>query len=495
MRVANLLFFTSPFIISAVLTWYFSVHNALMILSYFLFLGMVIGFFTFIILIKQYIDARGYVPSIVDRYAKYNTVAVIPIYNESPKLVKDTALSVQLALGGGDVYVLDDSTDENIRDGIDDLKKLGINILRRGTRRGFKAGAINDFLEAYGNKYELIAIFDADQRPISAFLEEILSYFSDPKVAFIQIPQAYTETETGVGVAAYWQQIPFLRIIMRGRKSSAFSLGSGSVFRIDALKEIGGLDEDSVTEDVSSSVDLHAKGYKSVYIDKPLIWYGEPPKDVKAYFTQQARWSLGGFQLLPKLLRSNLKIRQFIDYITCWKYWFKEGPLTVFEILAPIFFLLLGMHFLRIDAILYLIVYAPFFLSTHAVFAFTTRNFYGFKGFFYHQSIELLAFPAVTASFIAWMLGRKRSFAVTPKKAGKVSLTITSIQSIAVILLILSVIKGMHELIQFNLSNLWFSTLINVFWAAYLIPFLIFGLYIAHKHYDEKTEIGMIEGV
>ncbi len=324
--------------------------------------------------------------------------------------------------GRGDVLILDDSTDEEIRKGVDELEELGVKVFRRGTRRGYKAGAINDFLKVYGKNYDLLAIFDADQRPVNSFFDEVLDYFSDEKVSFVQIPQAYTELETGVSVGSYWQQQPFLRIVMRGRKDSAFSLGSGTVFRIKALEDVGELDENTVTEDVATSVDLHAKGWKSVYVDKPLMWYGEPPKDLRAYLIQQSRWSLGGFQLLSKLLKSNLSTSAFLDYTAGWMYWFKEGALTVVELLAPVIFLLLNIYFIKIDVILYLLAYIPFFLSTLIVFVVGAREFYGLKGFVYHQTVELLAFPAITASFIAWMLKRKKPFAVTPKKSWKITI-------------------------------------------------------------------------
>ena len=45
-----------------------------------------------------------------------------------------------------------------------------------------------------------------------------------------------------------------------GGKHLAFSLGSGAVFKIRYLKFIGSLDEEVTTEDVSTSVDMHAEG-------------------------------------------------------------------------------------------------------------------------------------------------------------------------------------------------------------------------------------------
>ena len=496
MRVVNVIVFITPFLISAVLTYLISVHSFIAILSYLVILGMVVGVFTFVVFLKQYIASRRYVSPLINRYANYKIAVVIPTYNEDPELVRDTAISALLALKGrGDVFILDDSTDEKIKKGIDTLEGIGVKVFRRGTRRGYKAGAINDFLKAYGNNYDLLAIFDADQRPVSTFFDEILHYFSDERVAFVQIPQAYTELETGISVGSYWQQQPFLRIVMRGRKNSAFSLGSGTVFRIKALKEVGGLDEENITEDIATSVDLHARGWKSIYIDKPLIWYGEPPKDLRAYLIQQSRWSLGGFQLLPKLLKANLSISAFLDYMAGWMYWLKEGPLTVVELIAPMVFLLLTMPFIKIDAILYLLTYMPFFFSTIIVFTVAARTFYGFRGFIYHQTIELLAFPAVTASFIAWLLRRKKPFSVTPKKAGKVPIKIILPYLIVLVLLTASVVKGVIYLLRSDHSQLYYATLVNIFWATYFIPFLIFGIYITIKHYKENSKIKVLERV
>jgi cellulose synthase (UDP-forming) len=381
MKLKNLLFFASPFVISALVTYLFSIHNIMAVLSYFVFLSSVTGAFMFIIFLKYYAVSKRYTQDVINRYAEYKIAAVIPTYNEDHKLVQDTAFSVQLACKRrGDVYILDDSRDDEIRKGIDELKKSGLRVVRRESRRGYKAGAINDFIKSHGDKYDLLAIFDADQRPISCFFDEVLKFFEDPCIAFVQVPQAYTELETGIAHSSYWQQEPFLRIVMRGRESSIFSLGSGTVFRIKSLQDVGGLDENNVTEDIATSIDLHSRGYKSVYVDKPLIWYGAPPKDLKAYLSQQSRWSLGSFQFLPKLLKSNLSLKQFRDYLNSWMYWIKEGPLTIFEIIAPIVFLLFNTPFIRVDPVLYLAAYVPYFFSVIVVFVYAGKEYYGLRG-------------------------------------------------------------------------------------------------------------------
>lgn len=150
--------------------------------------------------------------------------------------------------------------------------------VHREDRKGFKAGAINNVLRSLRG-YDVIAIFDADQRPKRNFFDDVLQYFSDPDVAMVQVPQTYSESPTLVAKGSTYKQEPFLRLIMRGRnRRSAFSLGSGSVFRLSALREVNFFDEESITEDAATTIRLYQRGYKVVYVDTPLIWYGEPPK-------------------------------------------------------------------------------------------------------------------------------------------------------------------------------------------------------------------------
>ncbi len=473
------LIFLAPLLISVPLT-----KPVYLPLTYSVVLGMFVGAFSFINFLRYRVVSKKYRKRMLIPVSDRRIAAVIAVYNEDPEIVRGTAISVLSALKGrGDVFVLDDSDREDVRRGIDELEKLGIRIFRREARRGYKAGAVNDFLRVFGDDYDLIAIFDADQRPLPSFFDELLPHFDD-SVAFVQAPQAYTEVYTGVGEAAFWQQQPFLRVIMRAR--TPFSLESGTVFRVRCLKEVGGLDEKTITEDVSTSIDLHSMGYRSVYVDRELLWFGIPPLDLKAYISQQSRWAFGSFQIIGKLLKSNLDFRTFVDYFAGWLYWLKVGPVTLAEMLAPVFFLLFSIRFMLLDPVLYLAVYIPFFASTLSVFLAGMRDAgYGLRAFLHHQSIQLLEFWAVTSAFISWILGRERPFSVTPKKAGKFPLKLLTPHLLMLGLLVASAIRGIVELSSVNTVKLKLTLLINVMWAAYYVPFLVFGMWIAKKYYGE----------
>jgi Glycosyltransferases, probably involved in cell wall biogenesis len=110
--------------------------------------------------------------------------------------------------------------------------------------------------------------------------------------------------------------MPFHNIVMSGRDvtGSAFILGSGFIARISALEKANYFDENIVTEDLATSLKLHSLGYKSIYVNYPGIWYGEPPQTVDAYMIQQGRWSLAvSYTHLWRILKTRINTRAFLD--------------------------------------------------------------------------------------------------------------------------------------------------------------------------------------
>ena len=486
MKLKNIVIFAIIFIIPGIITYY-TINNIYFIwLNYLLWLGIALGIFTFLVFYKNYKNSKTYNMRDSQVSVLRSVMACVTSFNENPEMVKRTLITVKSALSSyGDLYLLDDSTDYNISMS---LKKFcvnnDINYVHRTNRRGYKAGAINNAIFTYGHKYDLISIFDSDQRPVPDFFVRTFHYFNDKKIAFVQVPQSYTEMKTPIAQGAAAQQIPFLHVVMRGRnKSSAFSLGSGTIYRIDALLEVGGLKDDTVTEDIATSVMLHDRGYESIYADFFGIWYGEPPQDALSYVKQQGRWSLGGFQLLPTLLRSNLKFGQFNDYLSGYLYWLKSGPVMLMMLIAPIVFLLFRIAFLSVNLYLYIIIYYPVLLITVITFIYTMRNTdkYSIKSFYMHQCVEILAFPYIFVSFINSVSGKKKPFNVTPKGEGRSYAKIAIPNIIILLLEFLAIFAGI--LWYYGTSNhlLKIAIMLNMVWAAYFTIFLVGSILMAVK--------------
>ncbi|MGC8496624.1 MAG: glycosyltransferase family 2 protein [Thermoplasmata archaeon] len=497
MRVANVAFLLSIFIIPGIFSYFTCNSLPLIWLNYGIWFSMTAGFYVFVNFALLASKARKSNDLLLATPPTLRACAFVVSYNENPELVKGTLFSVKSALNDGEaIFLLDDSTDKNIVGQMRAFcKSNDINYLHRENRKGFKAGAINEALGKIYGKYDLVAIFDADQRPLPAFFHETIPYFNDTSVALVQVPQTYTELQSQISEGALYQQEPFLRILMKGRSDrSAFSIGSGSVFRVSALMDVGGFVESSITEDVATSLRLQERGYKSIYVDMPLIWYGEPPKDLGAYMSQQGRWSFGYFQITKDIMTRKISFSQFFDYITGTLYWLKEGIITVFELLGPMVFLIFKVPFLKLDPVIYALAYVPYLVASMLLYALLIRKInYGISGFYLHQVVEYLAFPAIVISFIYWLAGQKRPFKVTPKEV-VLKHTLKFVIPVIVILalLVLSDVMGILWYLSGSTLNLKLAIIMNLFWASYQIPFLVGGVVIS-LNVDNKEKENLIK--
>jgi len=80
--------------------------------------------------------------------------------------------------------------------------------------------------------------------------------------------------------------------------------GTNAIFRLPALKAIGGFPYGTMTEDAYVSIKLHYLGYRSIYVEDRLA-EGTPPETVGAAMTQRARWVKGSIQILMITLSFN----------------------------------------------------------------------------------------------------------------------------------------------------------------------------------------------
>jgi cellulose synthase/poly-beta-1,6-N-acetylglucosamine synthase-like glycosyltransferase len=118
----------------------------------------------------------------------------LPVYNEKYVVSRLVAACARMAEMYGiekvKIVLIDDSDDDTIET-IDQVvagyieNHYRIEVLRRGNRQGFKAGALQAALESSNEEY--IAVFDADFTPPPNFLNCSLPYFLyDERLGVIQ---------------------------------------------------------------------------------------------------------------------------------------------------------------------------------------------------------------------------------------------------------------------------------------------------------------------
>ncbi|CAI7810988.1 unnamed protein product [Closterium sp. NIES-54] len=184
--------------------------------------------------------------------------------------------------------------------------------LRRPKKKGvphhFKAGNIN-----YGLHFacgEFVAVLDADMIPSPFFLSALLPHIVGEEkgdVAFVQCPQSFYNIVKGDPLNDSSQDFYDVLLPYRDGRDSAQCVGTGVIFRAAHLQAIGGFTVGSITEDFDTAMTLHAKGYKTAYVNQRLQ-AGLAPWSLEGYIKQHQRWATGSLQILlhrnPLLLRA-----------------------------------------------------------------------------------------------------------------------------------------------------------------------------------------------
>jgi cellulose synthase (UDP-forming) len=109
------------------------------------------------------------------------------------------------------------------------------------------------------------------------------------------------------------------------------------VLRRAALAPHGGIITGSITEDMHTSVVLHAEGWKSVYLHETLVT-GLAPTDVSAFLKQRLRWAEGNLKIvhdINPLTCRGLTIPQRISYLSSIFHWTIGLPKLVFYLAPP----------------------------------------------------------------------------------------------------------------------------------------------------------------
>jgi cellulose synthase/poly-beta-1,6-N-acetylglucosamine synthase-like glycosyltransferase len=253
-------------------------------------------------------------------------------YNEPAEVVRECVRSVCALDYPKDrfaVQLCDDSTDpETVRAMFEICEEFQVAFEHRTNRRGYKGGALNDGLKAFGRPVDYIAVVDSDYIVEPGFLVRVVPEFSSGRIAFVQTPQAYRNVREGA--LTRWYELAdayFYRVVqpVRARYQSLIFCGTMGLLRRAALDDAGGWSEECVTEDAELTMRLLARGWKGKYLPEQY-GAGLAPDLMSAVRSQQRRWAFGGVQMLRmnrRLLASQqLSFRQRWDFRLTGLFWF-----------------------------------------------------------------------------------------------------------------------------------------------------------------------------
>jgi cellulose synthase (UDP-forming) len=341
---------------------------------------------------------------------RHRLAILLPTYNEPVEILLPAIAGAVSARLLHSTWVLDDGDRPEVAEL---ARRLGAQYLSRPTHEHAKAGNVN---HALGHvDADLIAILDADHVAQSDLLAKTVGYFDDARVALVQTPQDFYNLDSFEHGKNYQDQQLFYRGIQPGRNrwGAAFWCGTGAVVRVTALREVGGLATETVTEDIHTTIRLHRRGWRTVYHNEVLA-RGLAAGDALQYLNQRLRWGTGSMQVLRQenpAWVSGLRPMQRVSYLATLLGWF-DAWRSLGYLLVPMAVLTTGAVPIRSSLQVFLPVFAVAFLvQRYALY----RMARGLAPQGLAVVFDLVRMPANLQATLRLLVPGERAFSVTAK--------------------------------------------------------------------------------
>lgn len=413
-------------------------------------------------------------PDFFKRKLKYNVQWIenkvrsvdvfIPVSGEPLHIIEETLIHAVFMDYPHKVYLLDDGDAGEL---VRLCKKLGVEYLRRPDNVKYfaKSGNLN-----YGLRFgsgDFFAVFDADHVPKKTFLTELLPFFENEKVALVQTPQSYKNTDNFIAEGTAKAQEIFYKYVQPAKNSynATFCVGTNMIYRRSAIEKIGGIPRLNHSEDIWATILLHEEGFETVFYNK-ILAEGRAPETISSFFRQQNRWAQGGFSLFlthnPIFIRK-LSTDQRLQYFFSNIHYFSGFAILIY-LLLPIIYLLTGSHPMDIyNNKGWLIHYVPYFITLYFIPLFLINDFK-----ISMVSVSLASFAPYIKGFLTVILKLDNKWIPTEAKNGTVTLLMREIWPHVFIISIslMAIFVGWYNPADFT------TTFITSFWVfinAYLL--------------------------
>jgi cellulose synthase (UDP-forming) len=366
-------------------------------------------------------------PAMVELDSFPAVAILIPVRHEPADILENTIISCyNLSYPAKTIYILDDSSLDKYKIEAKEIaERYGCQLFRRPDRHGAKAGVINDCMKNITEKY--IAIFDVDQNPIDGFLMKTVSILeANEQLALIQTPQYYSNmADSKVAMGANMQQATFYEIVCEGKSvnDAMMCCGTNVVLRRQALEDVGGFDETTVTEDFATSFQMHLKGWKTLYYNH-VSTFGLGPENLGSYLSQQNRWAMGNVAVLKKVIARFFKSPRSLSVLQWWEYfitgsYYFVGWAVLFLLTCPMIYIFFDVPSFFMNPVVYSVSFLPYIILSSYIYYFSMRERnYRSRDIFKGQLLFFLSIPAYMRGTLFGLIGIKKGFQITPKRGG-----------------------------------------------------------------------------
>lgn len=230
-----------------------------------------------------------------DDYKPFISI-MIPAHNEE-KVIEHTVNNIlELDYKNFEIILIDDRSEDNTLEVIKNIcaKHDNIKYLHRedGAFPG-KSAVLNDaFVLAQG---DAVLVFDADATVDSDFLNKLVPNLAPQDVGAVQARKIIRNSDTNILTKCQNNEYTLDTYLQIGRdavKGAVELRGNGELIKRQALEDIGGWNNYTITDDLDMSTRLHIKGWDVRYCLDAVV-YEEGVKYLVPLFRQRRRWLEG----------------------------------------------------------------------------------------------------------------------------------------------------------------------------------------------------------
>jgi cellulose synthase/poly-beta-1,6-N-acetylglucosamine synthase-like glycosyltransferase len=281
---------------------------------------------------------------------------IVPAYNEGEVLEEAIDALLRIDYPTFEIIVVDDgSRDDTLAiarrwEG----RHGGVDVRVFAKANGGKATALNAGIAQA--RYGFVLCMDADSTIAPASLRAAMPHFRDESVGAVA---GNVKVMNRVNWLTRLQALEYIEGLNMPRRAQGFIAavnivpGPVGLFRIEALQEVGGYDNDTFAEDADLTLKLITSGWKIVYEENAVAWTQAPTRMLDLV-QQRYRWTRGILQAVRK--RKGILLQPFPDFplwLSGWEMAFEGVVWPALNVYGHLFFALVALLYGMGELLLY----------------------------------------------------------------------------------------------------------------------------------------------
>ena len=235
-------------------------------------------------------------PMVVNEDYKPFVSIMIPAHNEDQVISNTVENILAIDYPNFEIIVIDDRSTDDTAKVVNSLADKHPNIkalIRDNDAFPGKSAVLNDALKLA--KGEAILVFDADATVEPDFLKKLIPYLEPADVGAVQARKIIRNKDYNLLTRCQNNEYSTDTNLQVGRdavKGAVELRGNGELIKREALEDIGGWNNYTITDDLDMSTRLHIKGWDIRFCSEACV-YEEGIVFIMPLFRQRRRWLEG----------------------------------------------------------------------------------------------------------------------------------------------------------------------------------------------------------